>query len=1536
MKSCIQKVFVLSLFTVVSLAVPILGEERLEVSSDQSGAAIGLTGAAPFHTTTGRITDERLIQVPGTGTRLALWNETDGGGAVSPYYAISRAGEPMGQSVRTSYTLRLRHGDFDPSRSVAEVDDFFSSGEGENLHIVQFETQPLAEYRRALRFLGGETLGYLPGHAVIVRVSPGNLARVHQLPFVRWSGPYHPAYRLEEFLRDNRENATEAYPSQRYNILTFEEGESGLQKVLQRLKALGDGVEPYPGGKYLATALLTPVQLYRVARWDEVQFIDRWTPMEKDMDIVREIGGANYLETVAGYTGAGVRAEIFDAGFNIAHPDFQSRPLIEHGGVVGNDSHGTATAGVNFGDGTGDPRARGIMPDGQGIVADYSNVGLNGATRYAHTGELLQDPYYAVFQTSSVGDGRTFNYTTISADHDTLLFDWDLLHCQSQSNAGNQDSRPQAWAKNVLSGGAFNHYDTLTRTDDCWCNSGSIGPASDGRIKPDLSFFYDDTYTTYSTGAGYGEFGGTSGATPSICGYSGLFFEMWSDGIFGNEVDPLGTVFENRPHMTTAKAFMINTADQHPFTGQSHDLTRVHQGWGVPDIRNLYDMRDNISFIDESFLLTNMEGVEFNALVDPGEPALRVTMTYADPAGNPAASQHRVNDISVKVTSPSAVVYHGNVGLLDGNWSTPGGVPNNYDTVENVFVDNPEEGLWIIELTAAEINQDGHVETPELDADFALVVSGAFMTKCTSDGRISFNGSKYACEDQARVRVVDCDLNTDDGTIQTVAVSLTSGSEPAGETLILTETDPASGTFQELIAVSETDASGVLQVANGDLITAEYIDADNGEGGTNLSKTRQAEIDCSEPLITGVGESGVSDVAATVTWTTDENASSELVWGGVIPPTNSVARAGNRTDHAINLSGLSACTIYHYEVRSEDPYGNMAVDDNGGEYYHFETMGDFGSGLQPCHAGQVDFDQAVVSCADTLSFQVVDLDLNTDPAVVETVTLFVSSSSEPAAEPVVATETGANTAVFTGSIGTAPGAAASDGQLQTAGGDLLTVTYHDHDDGFGATAVSFATAVADCSGPAIQNLRVTDLTDQRFTVRWETGEPADTWLEWGATPSLGTTVSSPGLTTSHAVTLNQFDACGHGYLSVRGTDIHGNLAVADLGGQPYVTSTGMIPGLYWQDTFENGSGGWTLDGEWEIGQPQGLGGSSGGGDPSDAFNNAGILGHDLSGQGAYGGDYEPDTSESASSPTLDATSWTNTRLILTRRLNVHTTDTASMWLWTDSGRPLFLSDGTMNESSYQVQVLDIPQQVDGKPAIRLEFKQQADGATQYSGWNVDDLIFKDGSLPDNGVCADCSGNPSFAGIVSAMDNNACGLDGVTVSWNPAFSWGSGSGGTYAVYRDMAPGFAPSPANQVASGIAGLSWVDNTAPTGQQVYYLVRAESDETCGGGPNNGGMTDSGTVYAAVTDTDTQAVPGEVTGFAVDLSNSVHVRLSWSAPPNASGYRVYRSTDPQPGTFLQLGETSETFLDDTGAGANANRYYYKVAGVNACGQEGL
>jgi len=169
---------------------------------------------------------------------------------------------------------------------------------------------------------------------------------------------------------------------------------------------------------------------------------------------------------------------------------------------------------------------------------------------------------------------------------------------------------------------------------------------------------------------------------------------------------------------------MINTADQYPFNGTTEDKTRMHQGWGMPSEKNLYDLRDNFYIIDETDVLENLDVSTHMVAVESGSPYLKVTMTYADPAGNPAVqTQHRINDLTLKVISPSDVIYWGNNGLKNGVWSQPDGAADTKDTVECVFVQNPEVGTWTVQVSADEIIQDSHIETPELDADYALVVS---------------------------------------------------------------------------------------------------------------------------------------------------------------------------------------------------------------------------------------------------------------------------------------------------------------------------------------------------------------------------------------------------------------------------------------------------------------------------------------------------------------------------------------------------------------------------------------------------------------------------------------------------------------------------------------------------------------------------------------------------------------------------------------------------------------------------------------------
>ncbi|MEM7678551.1 MAG: S8 family serine peptidase, partial [Myxococcota bacterium] len=584
--------------------------------------------------------------------------------------------------------------------------------------------QPFGPVQAHLQKMGVDLVSYYPDHAYIVHMDASLVQPIRELPFVRWIGLYHPALKLDPALFERVGGATQEF--RRYSVLVAGHSEAMQPEVAKKVRLLGGDVELQTTSRRMIVRL-DDFGLIELAKAREVLFIDEATPRQTDMDIARQIGGADSLELIQGYTGQGIRAEVMDSGLRTTHNDFQSNPPIIHAGNGSSTSHGTSVFGIVFGDGDTDAQGRGILPDAeQPIFAAYTTLG----DRMAHTARLVDPagPYRAVFQTNSWGNARTRDYTTISAEMDEILFTQDILILQSQSNAGNQDSRPQAWAKNVLSVGGVRHGDTLERGDDQWNNGASIGPASDGRIKPDLWHFYDLTYTTSSaSNTAYTQFGGTSGATPVTAGHAGLMFQMWADGVFSGGPGQARDAFDVRPHMTTAKALLVHSAFQYPFSGTSDDKARVHQGWGMADVLNLYNIAQSNGWqlpvlIDESSLLTPGAVHTYSVTVNGSSP-LRATMVYADPAGNPSAAQHRVNDLSLRLVSPSGTVYWGNNGLSVGVWSTAGGSSNVLDTVENVFIQNPEAGTWTVEVYGDEIVQDGHLETPALDADYALVVT---------------------------------------------------------------------------------------------------------------------------------------------------------------------------------------------------------------------------------------------------------------------------------------------------------------------------------------------------------------------------------------------------------------------------------------------------------------------------------------------------------------------------------------------------------------------------------------------------------------------------------------------------------------------------------------------------------------------------------------------------------------------------------------------------------------------------------------------
>ncbi|GEM_PF-2442411 len=83
--------------------------------------------------------------------------------------------------------------------------------------------------------------------------------------------------------------------------------------------------------------------------------------------------------------------------------------------------------------------------------------------------------------------------------------------------------------------------------------------------------------------------------------------------------------------------------------------------------------------------------------------------------------------------------------------------------------------------------------------------------------------------------------------------------------------------------------------------------------------------DTTAPIISNPNSSGVTSSTATLSWSTNESADTQVEYGLTTSYGNSSPlNASLGTSHSVSLSGLSSNTLYHYRVKSKDAAGNVA------------------------------------------------------------------------------------------------------------------------------------------------------------------------------------------------------------------------------------------------------------------------------------------------------------------------------------------------------------------------------------------------------------------------------------------------------------------------------------------------------------------------------------------------------------------------------------------------------------------------------------
>ncbi len=951
----------------------------LGVVSRKGASSLTISGRV-VHSTSARISNTRLIEVSGSSKVIALWDESGANGTPESHYGLSLdGGKTFAVEQATSNLVKLVYSEFDPLKGEPVVLPELAADEDGRSYLVQCVIPPIEEMQQEITALGGTIERFLTDHTHIVTMDAATAARVQKLPYVRWVGRFHPAYKLSADIRAMLASGADQ-GNMRYSIECFQRGPIQQSIVGDAVRKMGGIVEVTTPDQFRMEATLTRAQLLAVVAMNEVHYIDPWGgPGGTDMNIIRQLVGATDGSgaPVGGFSGQGVRGEVFDTEVRVSHNAFQSPPVLLHRNSAGDSGnpHGSSCYGINFADWASNPNFNGVVVDAeQGIFVAYplSTQFGGSATRLTLNTEATNPagPYWSSYQTSSIGSTQGTAYTTVSAEVDDYLFKVDYTSCQSQSNTNNQNSRPQAWAKNIISVGGVNWHSTLNKADDNWAGA-SFGPAADQRVKPDLTNCFDDIPTTTNSGnAATTLFGGTSGATPITAGCFGILNQMWHEGAFAG-FGGGSTVFTDRPRSMTAKAMMINTASRYPLT--QGGLTRAKQGWGLPDLANLYSKRSKMKIINGTDRVITGQTKSYSVCIGANEPVAAFTLCYIDPQGPTSGGQARINDVSLRVTSPTGSVYRGNNGLVTANFSPAGGTLDTRDTVENVFIQNPAAGNWTIEVIGTSVVQDAYPATVGVnDVPFSLVASGvlsAIPIMVLPNGAPTILSPTTPTTVNVRI-IPGCEgvlagsetlvyRSGPSASFINIPLTLVSGNDYTATFPLPQCSDTpeyffsAAGDQGAVVLLPTNAPTGLYSATVADVVTrfADDFEAERGWSGVEPSDTAvTGRWTRNMPQGTDAQAGADHTPSGSICWETDYRAGQQVsdydVDGGTTTLTSPLLDASN-----LNEASISYWRWYSNGVGPVNPHTNVFIvqisNNNGSSWTGVETIGPSGADTEP-------------------------------------------------------------------------------------------------------------------------------------------------------------------------------------------------------------------------------------------------------------------------------------------------------------------------------------------------------------------------------------------------------------------------------------------------------------------------------------------------------------------------------------------------------------------------------------------------------------
>ncbi len=491
------------------------------------------------------------------------------------------------------------------------------------------------------------TLEYLPKNAFLVSIEVEKIQKVMSLLQSHQAavGTLNPSYKLSKklfnsdipdwaWLNDSEIKVWLNY----YSDLNHQEVLTTLSKSYIILDESAND--------HLVSISISPDRIDEISALPYVMHVQEMEePGKPENDRARPSHRVNYLQAkypnTPNYDGKGIVIGHGDDGAIDFHLDFTGRLTVNSGSS--NGDHGDHVAGTIFGAGNLDPDGKGMAPGAEIYYQSYSGNptsqnGNLGAADFNYVNHNVR------ITSSSYSNGCNAGYTNYTRVMDQDAIDNpNLVHVFSAGNNGtsacsgsNDYGAGNVWgnitgghkiAKNVIATANLTYNDGIA-------SSSSRGPASDGRIKPDLGAVGTSVYSTTDIPSpnSYTRKTGTSMACPGVSGTMATLYEAYK------------TTYSVEPHGGLMKAITMNTCDDLGNEGPDFKY-----GFGRLNARKAVELIEDGNFLTDS-ISTGTKTFQITPPSSGTVKSVKIMLYWPDAPASTIAARALVNDLDMEVT----------------------------------------------------------------------------------------------------------------------------------------------------------------------------------------------------------------------------------------------------------------------------------------------------------------------------------------------------------------------------------------------------------------------------------------------------------------------------------------------------------------------------------------------------------------------------------------------------------------------------------------------------------------------------------------------------------------------------------------------------------------------------------------------------------------------------------------------------------------------------------------------------------------------